>query len=223
MKDAGEWGIASWVAALAFFCIAVWEHYQDRSVAAFTFLCLSVPFFWAGSFVAWLKKKLALETEYDRQQQPDVALVWDWSEDQRKAQRLLGLLEADKSILVHNRSVQYIYNVRIEPIVVGHTLTFEAINEIAPGQQHVALGRWDDTSTLERNYTCFFDENEREVTDRGWVYKKTHNRGLSECFLKVPMAIRYDSNGITWQYQFDFDYDVGSESSFSKRSGQRIH
>ena len=158
-------------------------------------------------------------------QQPDVALVWNWSEDQSNAKDLFGLSETDKSILVHNRSGQYIYNVQIEPIVLRQTLTFDTINEIAPGTQNLALGRWDNQSSLQTNYVHFFgnNANEQEASNKGWVHKKLHNRGLSDLFLKVPMAIQYQSGRTTWRCEFDFDYDIGDDSLFCRRSGQRIH
>lgn len=76
VRDAGEWGAASWVTAGALFAIALWEHLQDKSVAAFMFLCLTVPFFWAGGFVAWIKKKRAFETDRSLHGGPEVSLSW---------------------------------------------------------------------------------------------------------------------------------------------------
>ena len=53
--------MTSEITALVLFCVAFWEHTQDRSVAAFTLLAISVPLFWLGAFVAWTKKSLRIE------------------------------------------------------------------------------------------------------------------------------------------------------------------
>ena len=71
---------------------------------------------------------------------PDVALIWDWTEDQKKAGNLLGRTE--KSILVDNRSSEYVYNVRVEPVHLQNDLVFDVIPEIAPHSLSAATGRW---------------------------------------------------------------------------------
>jgi hypothetical protein len=75
-KDAGEWGIASWVTALAMFAIAVWEHIHDKPVSAFILVCVTVPLFWIGSYFAWSKKKQALENERSSHDGPEISLSW---------------------------------------------------------------------------------------------------------------------------------------------------
>ena len=132
--------------------------------------------------------------------QPDVALVWEFSEDQRKAENMLGYTE--KSIIVHNRSDQYIYNVNIAPVRLVQILSFDAINEIAPSAEHVALGRWNGRSSATTNYLYFFDkdENKKVASEMGWFHKKLHDRGISDAFLKVPMTLTFDSDGITWGF-----------------------
>jgi hypothetical protein len=162
----------------------------------------------------------ALQIERDHTGQPDVALIWDWPEDQKKAKDLLG--DTEKSILVHNRSDQYVYNIQIEPIQLGQGLTFDLINEIEVGGEHLALGRWDDKSSLHTNYIYFFSKNEQGASDKGWVCQKIHNRGFSNHFLKVPMAITYESNGVKWRWEFEFIYDNDDESLFTRKSGCRI-
>lgn len=220
--DAGKWGVASELAALVAFCIGVWEHIHDKPVSSFVFVGLSVLLFWLGAFAAWSRKKLALEAERDRQQQPDVGLIWDWSEDERKAKNLLGLTE--KSILVHNRSGQYVYNVRIDSIGLHQTLTFDDMNEIGPGEERMALGRWNGRSSQQTNYIYFFtgEDNEKIAGERGWIHKKPHNRGLSDSFFRVPMALTYESNGTTWRCEFEFDYEPTTEGLFRRISGRRV-
>ncbi len=71
--DAAGWGVTSMLAALVSLGIAVWEHSHDKPVSSFLFVCLSVPLFWIGSYVAWAKKKRALETETDKSEAaPDI-------------------------------------------------------------------------------------------------------------------------------------------------------
>lgn len=161
--------------------------------------------------------KAAPGTPPPRSKQPDVALMWEFSEDQRKTKNLLGYTE--KSIIVHNRSNQYIYNVNIAPVRLAQTLSFDAINEIAPNAEHIAVGRWDGRSSAATNYLYFFDndENKKAASALGWVHKKLHDRGINDAFLKIPMTLTFDSDGITWGYDFDFNYDPGEESHFVRR------
>jgi hypothetical protein len=159
----------------------------------------------------------ASNSPLSRSIQPDVALVWEFSEDERKIKNALG--HTEKSIIVHNRSNQYIYNVNIGPIRLSQTLSFETINEIAPATEHVALGRWDGRSSAVTNYLYFFDndENKAMASGLGWVHKKLHDRGVTDAFLKVPMTLTFDSGGTTWGCEFEFNYDPGEESCFVKR------
>jgi hypothetical protein len=57
IKDSGSWGVGSVLAAFLFFGISLWEHAHGKSISAFGFLCLSIPLFWAGSLVAWNRKR----------------------------------------------------------------------------------------------------------------------------------------------------------------------
>lgn len=114
-----------------------------------------------------------LLAERDRTQQPDVALVWDWSEDQKR----IRASDIEKIILIENRSNQYIYNVQIEPVKLTQQLTFDLINEIAPRKQHAALGRWNGMSSAHNNYVYFFGNNEQAALDNGWIFKKVHPTG----------------------------------------------
>jgi hypothetical protein len=36
------------------------------------------------------------------------------------------------------------------------------------------------------------------------------------------MSITYESDGVTWECIFEFNYDIGDESVFVKKSGRRI-
>ena len=162
-----------------------------------------------------------LQLERERIQQPDIALVWDWPEDQRKTKILTSGTE--KSILIANRSDRCIYNVQIESVLLHQTLSFDLINEIKPNTEHVALARWNGRSSAQTNYIYFFskEENEKELVAKGWRCKKTHNRGFSETFDKIPMALTYDANDTKWRCEFEFIYDV-EESLFIKKSGHRV-
>lgn len=161
-----------------------------------------------------------LQAERDRFQQPDVSLSWNWPINERQHQRFLGGTE--KQILVHNRSKEYVYNVQLHPIELGQGLTFDVINEIAPDAQLPAVGRWDDSSSLSKNYVYFFARTEEEGTGKGWYQPKPHNRGLSYSWFKIPMVLTYQSHGITWEARFEFVYDVGEESCFTRTSERRV-
>ena len=154
---------------------------------------------------------------------PDVALVWDWPDEVKRNGGVLGMAR-EKDILIHNRSDQYVYNVQVESVKLHQELSFDLINEIAPREQHRALGRWNGKSSLTTSYVYFFGngENEKQMSEKGWVYKKTHNRGLSELFVKIPMAITYESQAAKWRCEFEFIYDIGDESLFVRKSGQSL-
>src|SRR5208337_4933682 len=57
IRDAGGWGVASVVAAFLAFGIAIYDHANDKPVSAFVFVCLSVPLFWLGAYLAWKKER----------------------------------------------------------------------------------------------------------------------------------------------------------------------
>ena len=176
-------------------------------------------FFWAA-FLVWNDEHQARIQELLRVQQPDVGLVWDWPENERSAKQPMGYSE--KSILVQNRSDGYIYNIQIEPIHLKQELVFDLINEIAPQQQHVSRGRWDGKSTDQTHYIYFFSANEKEIVDKKWMYEKVHNRGFSDKFSRIPMALTYESAGMKWRAEFDFNYDPGDESCFVKKSSSKV-
>jgi hypothetical protein len=157
----------------------------------------------------------SLKTSGDPEQ-PDVALVWDWPKDRRKRNTLLGGTE--KSIIVHNRSTEYIYNVQIEPIKLNQELIFDPINEIGGRKERVASGRWNGRSSLTTNYSDFFEneQNDAELLRKGWKQKKPHNRGIYDSFLLIPMVLTFESRG-KWRIEFDFYYEFGGESEFRKR------
>ena len=179
----------------------------------------AVALFILAAFLAWADEHKAKLAEIARNQQPDVSLVWDWSEDQKK----FKASDTEKIILVENRSGRHIYNVQIEPVKLAQELAFDLINEIAPGKSHIARGRWDGKSSETANYVFFFGNNEQQAVDNGWVFKKTHNRGLSDAFMKIPMAVRYESDGAKWRTEFEFIYDIGDESLFLRKTGQRLN
>lgn len=108
----------------------------------------------------------------------------------------------------------------IDPIVLKHEMTFERINEIAPGAKHPALAHWLGKNTAPK-YSYFFVHGDNVVaaSSKGMVQKKIHSRGLSDIFLKIPMRVTLDSrNGRRWECNFHFIFDVGLESLFEKQA-----
>lgn len=171
--------------------------------------------------IAWLTL-IAFWPELDKAEQPDVALVWDWTDDHKK---LLDHTDVAKQILVHNRSGEWAYNVQIDPVRLADTMTFELINEIPPGEQHLALGRWSGRSSLTSGYQYFFCAkiNEDIAFKKKWHYTKLHQHGLSPTFLKIPMRVTYEgSSHRAWESKWEFIYDVGGESLFERTSRRRI-
>lgn len=69
--DSGRWGVTSEVAALIVFLIGLWEHGNDRPLSGFIFVCISVPLFWIGAYIAWNKKRTELEAEKKRNRTPN--------------------------------------------------------------------------------------------------------------------------------------------------------
>ena len=166
---------------------------------------------------------VAFWPELDKAEQPDVALVWDLQEDEKKLRKPMDTLYS-KSILVHNRSDEWVYNVQIHPVKLDQEMTFEMINEIEPQKQHAALAHWDGRSSLLTDYVYFFakEENERAAAEKKMIHKKVHNRGLSDEFLRIPMRVTYDANNRSWECEYVFIYDVGLESMFEKKSHRRV-
>lgn len=161
-----------------------------------------------------------IDVERAKLQQPDVALIWEWLADEKRTQDMLERTE--KHILVHNRSNEYVYNVRISPISLGTGLAFDAITEIPANGQQLAVGRWDGRSTKTTNYIYFFGPTETEAKEKRLYVKKPHDRGLSSEWFKIPMAVTYEAHGFKWQSSFEFTYDPGGESYFEKVSGRRL-
>jgi hypothetical protein len=143
----------------------------------------------------------------------------DWPDDVKRNLGLLGK-QKEKDILIHNRSGQYIYNVQIEPIKLVQELTFDLINEIAPSEKHLALGRWNGKSSLTTEYLYFFgnQQNAQIAFENKWIFDKVHQRGVGDQFYKIPMAVLFESNNIKWRCEFEFIYDIGDESLFKKKS-----
>lgn len=48
--------MTSEIAAASFFALGLLEHFRDRAVSGFVFVCLAVPLCWIGAYVAWKKK-----------------------------------------------------------------------------------------------------------------------------------------------------------------------
>jgi hypothetical protein len=76
-KDAGGWGVASVIAAAISFGIGLWDHFHDKPIASFSFVCLTVPLFWAGAFAAWLKKRKRIEELQNTKEYPKLFLQYD--------------------------------------------------------------------------------------------------------------------------------------------------
>jgi hypothetical protein len=74
--DAAGWGVASVLAAFVSVDIGTWEHFHDKPVSSYILLSLSVPLFWAGSFVAWSKKHHALDHEKSLHGGPEISFSW---------------------------------------------------------------------------------------------------------------------------------------------------
>jgi hypothetical protein len=71
--DSGRWGIASEIAALVFLGVGIWEHFRDRAVSSFSFLCAALVLFALGSYAAWNKTRDELEKEKVRNEiAPDI-------------------------------------------------------------------------------------------------------------------------------------------------------
>jgi hypothetical protein len=173
--------------------------------------------------LAWLSL-VAFWPELDPAEQPDVALVWDWTLDQKK----LSALRNDymsKVILVHNRSDEWVYNVRISPIALAEQMTFDVITEIKPGNEVPAFGRWgNNKNTQTTNYIYYFslEKNERMTAQKEWRYSKQHARGLSDFYVKIPMSLSYATTKRSWQWRCNFIFDGDVETMFEKTSSRRV-
>jgi hypothetical protein len=214
--------LVGWFAVIIAALGLIWEVLVDADFIASKWPSKPMPFeFWllcVGLF--WLAF-VAFYPELDQAEQPEVGLVWDWSEDEKK---LLSRSEFSKGIFVHNRSDVWIHKIEIHPIKLAQEMTFDPINEIAPHDKHAALARWDDKSSITTSCHEFFSAqlNGEAAMKRKWVFTKAHNRGLSPHFFRIPMRVSYEANNRAWESKWNFICDVGDESMFEMVSKRRI-
>jgi hypothetical protein len=115
-----------------------------------------------------------------------------------------------------------VYNVQIESVPLRQGLSFDPISAIGPNKEYEAIGRWNDKSSVHTNYHYFFVGAAEEAEAKGWIIKKTHKSGIDDTYWNVPMAVTYESHGITWRVEFDFRYDFGEPCVFIRKTGKRI-
>jgi hypothetical protein len=171
-----------------------------------------------------------LKSERERTQQPDVALLWDWTDEQRAARTLSNHME--KSILVDNRSDHTISRIQVDSEPLRYPIQFDEINEILPQTSREAVGRWDmstmsgtqgSQSTTMDGYNHHILMNSEDLEAKGWIKVKPHNRGMSGTFMEIPMSVTFGSQDAKWKIEFDFHYDPRDEDSyFIKKRGYRI-
>ena len=102
--DAGGWGIASLLAAAVSFGISVWDHLHDKPVSSLVFVCVTVPLFWMGSYIAWAKKRRQLEDEKSLHGGPEISLSW----------AAVPPLNTRKTLCVENSGTLDAYEVKVE-------------------------------------------------------------------------------------------------------------
>jgi hypothetical protein len=150
---------------------------------------------------------------------PDVALVWDWTPEEKGRQSFLG--NTEKSIFVDNRNDQTIGRVCIDPIPLHCSLTFDEINEIPPKSRGLAVGRWniasENKSTTIDGYHQYMQTFDDGLQEKGWEKKKPHNRGMSSTFAKIPMAVIFDWQNATWKVKFSWHYDARDDEIYFDR------
>lgn len=76
VTDAGGWGVASALAAAVSFGVSIWDHLHDKPASSLVFVCLTVPLFWIGSYIAWVRKKRELEHERSLHGGPEISFSW---------------------------------------------------------------------------------------------------------------------------------------------------
>lgn len=79
--DSGRWGVASEIAALAVFAVGLWEHAHDKPLPGFIFVCVSIPLFWLGAYLAWLKKQEKVERLELERETPKLFLRYEETHD----------------------------------------------------------------------------------------------------------------------------------------------
>jgi hypothetical protein len=113
-RDAGGWGIASVSAAVVAFVLGLWEHTHGSAVPAFAFVCSSVPLFWAGAFVAWVKKYRRAEELRATPDGPHLGVEYHYSEEKNS-----GTAAAAPLVLTNTSTKDSAHNVRVMPLAVG--------------------------------------------------------------------------------------------------------
>jgi hypothetical protein len=142
--DAAGWGLASVLAALASFGVGIWEHIHDKTVPSYVFLCLSVPLFWAGSYIAWTKKKQALDDEMSLHGGPEISFSWGAAPP----------LNTRKALFIENSGTVDAYEVRVGDIGLDKAhcgARFRSIAKCSRGSVHqLSFELYGDTVLPQR-------------------------------------------------------------------------
>lgn len=101
--------MTSVLAALVLFGIGTWEHFHDGPLSSYIFLCLSVPLFWIGSYIAWTKKKQALDDERSSHGGPEISFSW----------AAVPPLNTRKTLCVENSGTVDAYEVKVRDIGIN--------------------------------------------------------------------------------------------------------
>ena len=211
--------------------------YWDKPIPRWITLLVSALCFVLAAIRIWEKErkqaefyKEALRQEQERAQQPDVALVWDWTDEEKGTLSFLGSKE--KSILINNRSDYTISRIRVDTEALRCPIRFDEINEILPRTSRVAVGRWEvpmlngrkeSQSTATDGYNHHVVVNLEDLEVKGWIKTKPHNRGMSSTFIEIPMSVTFESQNMEWRIDFDLHYDPQDDDSyFIRKRGRRV-
>ena len=206
--------------------------YWEKPIPRWITLVVSALCFIFAAIRIWERERKATEfyreslrQEREQAQQPDVALVWDWTDEEKSALSFIG--NKEKSIIVDNRSDYTISSVQLDSTPVRYPIYFDAINEIRRQTSVVAVGRWEvgrqNQSTATDGYNHHIVMNSDDLDARGWTKQKGHNRGRSSNFIEIPMSLTFESQDRKWKYDFDFHYDPGDDDSyFIRKRGCRV-
>jgi len=197
IADAGGWGVASSFAAAFFLAIGIWEHAQNKSVASFTLVVLSVPLFWIGAYIAWRKKRHELAQEISKRVRPELTASF----------HVLGS-PLVTMLRLHNSSPSAAVNIEVEDVHYGgKVLRFSPPPTITNAigaliDCEIENGNWEGTNDV----AALFDSGSA-------IDQILNNKEISE---RLRMRVKYSNvddpaSQKTWVLSFEFWHDLRAQ------------
>jgi hypothetical protein len=200
VKDVGNEGLTSLLAAFVCFGLTTWEHFHDKPVAGYVFLCISVVLFYIGAYLAWSKKDAELETLIANRAAPEVVVTCDWpalASHPTTLRRLLG-----RRLILKTLSDVAALDVEVQAIPLGewtaHFKMLPLLEQSAP-----------------KEVECYIERTEGPLaTTSVWDFEALVRAAVVASGLElqpfhVPVIVHYkDSHNGRWEGINELSYDA---------------